>query len=249
MICFDSFLLTGRSNINGKIWLNARWKDEVKNFVYLGNTKLGLHDDTIKENMKIFDKNYMMDEIDRNVTENDDSTRALIYRKNDNHSLFSVIASKGNESKGITVCRAFPTVPIGIQTLNMMLDPEKSSERLRKTETSKNRYYNDFGKMDMVKSYDKLLELLWYTRLPCFDVKGLTSEKVDELSFIKRCYWRGKMIQCSKIFVTRPTDRGMCCGFNFDNAEKVFKNTKFTQSMAKLQKKARNLGFERKYMR
>ena len=199
--------------------------------------------------MTIFDRQYMVDEIVRNVTEHDDSTRAQIYRRNDNTSLFSLIANKRNESKGITICRTFPMVPIGIQTLNLMLDPEKSSERLRKTKTAKNRYYNDFGKMDMVKSYDKLLELLWYTRLPCFDIKGLTSEKVDEFSFIKRCYWRGKMIQCSEIFVTRPTDRGMCCAFNFDNAEKVFKNTKFTRSMAMLQTKARNLGFKGKNKR
>ena len=199
--------------------------------------------------MTVFDKHYMVDEIDRNVTENNDSTRALIYRRNDNNSLFSIKASNRNESRGITICRAFPTVPIGIQTLNVMLDPEKSSDRLRKMNEAKNRYFNDFGKMDMVKSYDKLLELLSYTRLPCFDVKGLTSEKVDELSFIKRCYWRGKMIKCSNIFVTRPTDRGMCCAFNFDNAETVFKDTKFTRSMAKIQTKARNLGFDRKSMR
>ena len=111
------FLLTERSNITGKIWLNARWKDEVNNFVYLRNTKLGLHDDTIKESMTVFDKHYMVDEIDRNVTDNNDSTRALIYRINDNNSLFSIKASKRNESRGITICRAFPTVPIGIQTL------------------------------------------------------------------------------------------------------------------------------------
>ena len=199
--------------------------------------------------MTVFDKHYMVDEIDRNVTENNDITRALIYRRNDNNSLFSIKASKRNESRGITICRAFPIVPIGIQTLNVMLDPEKSPERLRKTKTARDRYYNDFGKMDMVKSYDKLLELLWYTRLPCFDVKGLTSEKVDELSFIKRCYWRGKMIKCSNIFVTRPTDRGMCCAFNFDNAEKVLENTKFTRSLTELQTKARDQGFERKSRR
>ena len=130
-----------------------------------------------------------------------------------------------------------------------MLDPGKSSERRRKTKSAKERYFKDFGQMNMMKSYDKMLELLWYTRLPCFDVKGVTSEVNDELSFVKRCYWRGKMTDCAQIFVMRPTDRGMCCAFNFGNAEKVFKKTKFTDSISKLQSKDKQHIFETKSAR
>ena len=75
-------------------------------------------------------------------------------------------------------------------------------------------YHKNFGQMDITKSYEKLFELLWYTRLPCFDVKGITSKERDEMSVIKRCYWRSKVVDCASVFVTRSTDRGMCCSFN-----------------------------------
>ena len=193
--------------------------------------------------MTIFDNKYMVDEIMRNVSVDPNNTKAVINTRYNETGLFSVMAMTRNESKASTICRTFPNVPLGIQTLNIMLDPEKSSERIRKTKSAKDRYFKDFGQMNMMKSYDKLLELLWYTRLPCFDVKGVTSEVNDGLSFVKRCYWRGKMVDCSQIFVTRPTDRGMCCGFNFDNAEKVFKKTKFTDSITKLQYKDKHNSF------
>ena len=47
------------------------------------------------------------------------------------------------------------------------------------------------------------------------------------MSVIKRCYWKGQMIDCALIFVTRPTDRGMCCTFNQEQAEKIFKTTMY----------------------
>ena len=202
-------------------------------------------DKTIKEHMKVFDKNFMVNGISRNSTENINNSRAIISRRNNSVELFSLMAQNGNHSKATTICRTFPLVPLGIQSLNVMLDPAKKSERERKNDEAKEKYNNDFGEMDMFKSYEKLLELLWYTRLPCFDVKGVTSEVEDEMSFVKRCYWRGKMTDCSQIFVTRPTDRGMCCAFNFDNAETVYRNSRFTDSIQKLQTKAKKSSFAR----
>jgi hypothetical protein len=34
--------------------------------------------------------------------------------------------------------------------------------------------------MDIEKSYSALFELLWYSQMPCFDVKGVTSQKRNE---------------------------------------------------------------------
>ena len=60
---------------------------------------------------------------------------------------------------------------------------------------------------------------------------------------IKRCYWRGKMVDCGRIFVARPTDRGMCCAFDFDNAEKVFEESMYTDILTNHQKKDKSLRF------
>ena len=38
------------------------------------------------------------------------------------------------------------------------------------------------------------------------------------------------------IFKTNPTDRGMCCTFNALAAEKIYRETKFSTSVASLQK-------------
>lgn len=79
-----------------------------------------------------------------------------------------------------------------------------------------------FHGIDMEKSFKSLFELLWYTQLPCFDVRGITSENAGERSLLKQCRWKSKEVKCSAIFKMFPTDRGMCCTFNLEAAEKIF---------------------------
>ena len=43
-------------------------------------------------------------------------------------------------------------------------------------------------------------------------------------------------VNCSAIFKTNPTDRGMCCTFNALAAEKIYQESKFSEAVAKLQK-------------
>ena len=129
------------------------------------------------------------------------------------------------------------------QGLQLVLDPAKSSERAQKVKDAKAKHHNDFGQLDIEKSYNNLFELLWYTKLPCFDVKDTTSKEKDEMSVIKRCYWKGQLINCALIFVTRPTDRGMCCTFNMDQAERIFRATKYGNTTAKLQKEDKASSF------
>ena len=124
-----------------------------------------------------------------------------------------------------------------------MLDPAKSSERAETVKAAKAKYHNDFGQLDMTKSYNNLFELLWYTKIPCFDVKGITSSQKDEMSVIKRCYWRGRLINCALIFVTRPTDHGMCCTFNMEQAEKILRATNYENNTSKRQKVDRASSF------
>ena len=84
----------------------------------------------------------------------------------------------------------------------------------------------NFDGMDK-KGYAKLFEILWYKQLPCFDVRGRTSEANNQHGMIKYCEWKGLRIPCSAIFKTAPTDRGMCCTFNLQSAEEMFKDQQY----------------------
>ena len=50
-----------------------------------------------------------------------------------------------------------------------------------------------------------LIEILWNTQLPCFDVKEVTSEKIQQRGLLKTCFWKGVNVPCSAIFKTMPT--------------------------------------------
>ena len=63
---------------------------------------------------------------------------------------------------------------------------------------------------------------MFNSRLPCFDVDGVTSHFDGEKSMLKFCQWRGEQVPCSAIFTTVPTDHGMCCSFNKMAAEEIF---------------------------
>ena len=96
----------------------------------------------------------------------------------------------------------------------------------------------------MDKSYEALFELLWYSQMPCFDVRGLTSEAKDEISFLKRCFWKNNPINCSAIFQQRPTDQGMCCTFNMEKADEILKSSKYTEVISKRQVEDAENAFE-----
>ena len=55
-------------------------------------------------------------------------------------------------------------------------------------------------------------------------------------------------VNCSVIFKTNPTDRGMCCTFNALAAEKIYRQSKFSESVSELQKQNVLDSFERKYL-
>ena len=122
-----------------------------------------------------------------------------------------------------------------IEKLNLMLNPQMKNEREAKIEFARQEYDDNFGNLDLEKSYDNLFEILWYSQLPCFDVRNVTSDAPHQMSVIKNCAWKGLEINCSAIFKTLPTDRGMCCTFNMERAEKIFKESKYSQMVQKMQ--------------
>ena len=105
-------------------------------------------------------------------------------------------------------------------------------------------YHEKFGGLEFEKIYQPMFDLLWYTQLPCSDVRGWTSDVKDELSFIKRCYWKENPIACSAVFRKQPTDRGMCCSFNIEKAEKLLKKSKYTNVISARQKHDSEYSFE-----
>ena len=117
-------------------------------------------------------------------------------------------------------------------------------EREEKEQAAIEEYEENFGSLDYEKSYHKLFELLWYGQLPCVDIKGITSELQDELSFIKKCLWKNQPISCNSIFQKRPTEKGMCCSFNMKNAEEILKSSNYKDSIVMRQKEEAGMAFQ-----
>ena len=92
--------------------------------------------------------------------------------------------------------------------------------------------------------YKSFFSTLWYTSLPCFDLKGITSEKDGQRSILKFCKWNGLALPCSAIFSTFPTERGMCCSFNMKAAKDIFRGETYSKLIQDLQQSDKNNSFE-----
>ena len=134
--------------------------------------------------------------------------------------------------------------PENIKKLEVSIDPTKDKERLIKMTEAVQDYEENFGSLDFEKSYSSLFELLWYGQLPCTDVKGITSEVKNEMSFIKRCYWKGKRLSCNSIFRKQPTEQGMCCSFNMKKAEEMLRYSRYKESVTLRQAEETQMSFE-----
>ena len=61
---------------------------------------------------------------------------------------------------------------------------------------------------------------------------------------IKSCAWKGEKLNCSSIFSMYPTDRGMCCTFNKQKADDMFKKSRFQKQLNRLSVQDKDLSFE-----
>ena len=127
--------------------------------------------------------------------------------------------------------------PDNIKKLNLLLDPSKINEREQAKTLARDKYSHQFGDMDMITSYQNMFEVLWYSQLPCFDLKNITSNSPGEAAIIKKCHWKGKEMHCPSIFKTLPTDRGMCCVFNMNKAEAIFQESIYAKLIQTYQDK------------
>ena len=128
--------------------------------------------------------------------------------------------------------------------LELIFNPAKSGDREELMKEAKKEYQDNFSGMDIKSSYDALFEILWYTQVPCFDVGNVTSVRQFEYGMIKSCMWKGIKLPCSNIFTASPTDRGMCCSFNVQAAEKMFKSGDYQNMIQKMQERDRSLAFD-----
>jgi acid-sensing ion channel, other len=92
----------------------------------------------------------------------------------------------------------------------------------------------------------EIISVLWYSKLPCFDIKGKTSEVDGETGLLKLCKWKGRTIPCSKIFKKVLTDEGICCAFNKYDADKIFMKSTYTATIQEFQEKEEVLAFKAK---
>ena len=126
-----------------------------------------------------------------------------------------------------------------------MLNPAEAETRKLSLLAAKQSYDKDFGDLDLTDEviYKSLIELYWYSKLPCLDLQRLTSQERGESSLLKRCYWKGELMSCAAIFTTRPTDRGMCCSFNAKAADEMYQASRYTSALQELQNQDKNLSF------
>ena len=84
--------------------------------------------------------------------------------------------------------------------------------------------------------------LYWHTGYPCFDTAA-TSEKNHEIGILKQCMWKGNVLPCKDIFAAIPTDRGLCCAFNIEKAENIYKNQEYVAYLNKQRNEDKELAF------
>ena len=59
---------------------------------------------------------------------------------------------------------------------------------------------------------------------------------------IKKCLWRGKPVSCAAIFRMQTTDRGMCCSFNKEKAEEMFKEGRYQEHVTRMNVQDETMG-------
>ena len=108
----------------------------------------------------------------------------------------------------------------------------------------KNELLAAFKHIKMTAAFENTFSALWYTSLPCFDLKDMSSNLQGGNSILRQCKWKGLQIPCSAIFKTFPTDRGMCCSFNMEAAEDIFVHSAYTEQIKLMQNKDKYLSYE-----
>jgi hypothetical protein len=59
-----------------------------------------------------------------------------------------------------------------------------------------NKFNKMFSRLNQTIAFPALLQSLWYSTLPCYDVKGISADKDGEMAILKYCEWKGMQVPC-----------------------------------------------------
>ncbi len=91
-------------------------------------------------------------------------------------------------------------------------------------------------KLNQAAAYQSIFQTLWYSSLPCFDIRNITAFSNGASSLLQYCEWKGMPISCSAIFTTFPTDQGMCCSFNMKAADEIYVESAYRDMLQAMQR-------------
>jgi len=117
---------------------------------------------------------------------------------------------------------------------SIMMNPQLKQKYQQAIAYQKAEIIDMIKRLDMIKAYQWIIRSLWYSFVPCFDVRNITAGTY-EMSMLRYCEWRGMPISCSAIFTTFPTDKGLCCSFNMKTADEIYVESTFRDTLQAMQ--------------
>ena len=84
--------------------------------------------------------------------------------------------------------------------LEYMFNPKLNSDITKGANRLRTVYKDMFKRLNQTAAFKSMFSMLWYSTIPCFDVKDITSQTDGEKGMLRYCQWKGKAIPCSAIF-------------------------------------------------
>jgi hypothetical protein len=91
-------------------------------------------------------------------------------------------------------------MPLNDNNLEYVFNPKYKDDIMTGATRQKTAYKDLFRRLNQTAVFKSMFSMLWYSTIPCFDVKGVTSETDGEKGMLRYCQWKGKPIPCSAIF-------------------------------------------------
>jgi hypothetical protein len=118
--------------------------------------------------------------------------------------------------------------------LSLLLNPDLKLKYKLSIAYQKAEKMDMFKRLHVKKAFKSIFKSLWYSYIPCYDVKNISSS-LNELSLLKYCEWKGIRVACSAIFTQFPTDKGLCCSFNMKAADDIYRESIFLDTLKEKQ--------------
>ena len=109
--------------------------------------------------------------------------------------------------------------------VDIFLNPLKKTEMDEIVTTKQSIAKSYFRTSDMSLLYPALFRILWESTLPCFEPARGGEHMLTS------CQIAGRKINCSEIFTRMPTDSGMCCTLNSEEALRASEYQKLVKEM------------------